>query len=306
MMTYRPIGDGFHMSNDREQDITNLAKWLLGYDMRNRLDEATIDAEFLFRFDPRWCRWVDKIRSNIRVLLGQTGEAPLSLEDGEKWFHHMEVNRGLTVDLATDRVSTHRGGYISLNGPREPSALLDDPLFQAARKGDKDEVDRLRAEIWMEANQTSKILSELERLAQAYGLIPIADDEFRQYSNIEFERMYYDVIGWVLWQNCVPSFRWAITELKRSKTGKGVKKFILPHRWSGAPQRKPSNNRGQNDVRIRTWSIYYLSRQGGGQLIEEDAIKVWNGLFQEYSLEYKSNYQSQLSNIFDRGSTKKP
>lgn len=273
-MIYRPIGIGFPMSNDREQDIINLAKWLLDKVKQNVLDEATIDAEFLFRFDSRWCRWVREIRSNIRVLLGQTGEAPLSLEEGGRWFHHMEVNSGLTVGIDNGRVNTHRGGYVSLNGPREPGALLADPLFQAARKGDQDEANRLWAEIWMEANQTSKILSELERLAQAYGLIPVADDEFRQYSNVELERMFYNVIGWVLWEECVPSFRWPMTELIRNKTGKGIEKIILPHRWSGDPERKPSNDWQRYDVRVRTWAIYYLSREGGGHRTQRDAIDI--------------------------------
>ncbi|MEK7326524.1 MAG: hypothetical protein AAB217_14845 [Chloroflexota bacterium] len=99
--------------NEREESILNLARELRG---RDKIDEANIDAEFLFRFDIALCKWVGKIRGLMHTLIGQTGDAPLSREDGLKVIIHLESNPGvlLTVTIganAHDKITTLKGDY---------------------------------------------------------------------------------------------------------------------------------------------------------------------------------------------------
>jgi hypothetical protein len=303
----------------RERHIISLAHRLLSRlsNDKNILDEATIDAQFLFLFEPTWCTWVSRIRQMMRQMMGQNGDEPLSVEDGARWAVHLDSNPGLRVGLETGpngskyTVSTNRGGYVCLDEE------LDKALGQLPT--DRAEFERLWSQMWMEANQTLKVQKELDRLALAYHLVPSKSDTGDWTPN-EIRQQSQSVVNWVIWGDALPSFppSWPAAILLESKTDDGVKRSIRPWRaprrghwrqnedgsrtWTQDDPEPPK--RMMKEVRVRTWAIYYLTRRGGGRRTEEKAVELWNNQFND-SVE-AHNFRSERSRLFARGTKKRP
>jgi hypothetical protein len=285
--------------HDREQDILQLAGGLL-IRLRNRgdLDEATIDAEFLFRFEPTWCEWVDRIRGMMRAMVGQIDNEPLSLEDGARWLVHLESNVGLQVGVEVEP----NGTRLTIESVRGGYHCFDRELAEALRTMtyDRNEFEHLQQQRWAEANQTAKIQSELWRLAQTYSLVP-SEVEWDKYAPDKIKQQFQSVVNWVIWGEFVPSFPWSMTRLVESKVGRGVKRTIRSHRWGG---KDLGTHRLRLDARVRTWAIYYLTRRGGGQRTEQSAVDLWNDRFPDNQVRLE-NFRDERSRLFSRGARKR-
>jgi hypothetical protein len=304
--------------NARERSIIELVHRLLAELSKNKkaLDEATIDAQFLFRFDPTWCKWVSKIRRMMRQMMGKTGDEALSVEDGAHWLVHLESNPGLRVGLEIGAngpkhtVATARGGYVCFDKELD-KALGKFPLDEA-------EFERLWLQMWMEANRTLKVQKELDRLALAYHLVP-SKSEAGDWTSNEVRQQFQTVVNWVIWGDALPSFppSWPAAILLESETGDGVKRSIRPWRYPRGghwrenedgsriwiPDDREPPKRMMKEIRVRTWAIYYLTKRGGGRRTEEEAVELWNPKFNDNVEAH--NFRSERGRLFARGAKKR-
>lgn len=335
------------VNSRREQDILRFADMLLnGINPRGELappDEATVDAGFLFRFDPVWRKQVSRIRKMMRSLVGQPGDGPLSSEDGARLSVHLYNNPNTSVglkavqngqtnirntDAYTITTSASNGSYHCLD--RQLKKARQAAIRQALH-GDASELEHLRPRVWMEAKQTGEIQIELRRLARAYNLIP-SESEMSDYTPNEVHLMYDSVVNYVIWEHAELSFRWPKTRLRESARRDGMERTIRPYKWpsgmylqdranrnwvTGAWREiesggrifiedKPAQTKSPMSpaVRIRTWSIYYLTRRGGGERTEQAAVDLWNEVFNELSVSSPSNYRKQRTRLFAIGAEK--
>lgn len=314
--------------NEREQGILKLAKGLLiSLHKKSNLDEARVDAEFLFRFEVTWCRWMNRIRGMMRTMIGQTGEGPLSSKDGARWRVHLSSNVGLDVKiiihsgksepqyiiknsrgacsiLDRDLIEHSEGVYSILDQDlrREVHHILTQDLREAVERSDQHraEFERVWRQMWAEANQTSKIQSELERLARYYNLVP-PDHELGEYAPNQIKLQENRVVNWVIYGNFVPLFLWQMTKLVESKVEDEDRQTIRPWKWRN--DESTSDSRLALTTRIRTWAVYYLSRRGGGNLAEPAAVELWNTKFPSSKVELEQ-FQDECSKLFSLGTGK--
>lgn len=294
--------------NDREQNIIKIAKGFRDQSSRKiPLDEATIDANFLFRFEVVWCKWVSNIRGMMWSMIGESSNEPLSSEDGTRWLIHLDANPGVVVGLDITpsetkfTVTTSKGDYRCCFD-KELQEKYNVAIKNAIRPGgDTTQLQRLHEQVWGEANQTAKIQDEIRRLAYAYQLIPINEEEALKYPPTEIRKRFQIVVNWVIWGEIAPSFLWPKTILRENQTDKKIRRTIRPDKWSthNLPTTKP---RIRVDTRIRTWTIYYLTRRGGGQRTEQSAVNLWNEEFSD-TLDLR-NYKSERDRLLKHGSEK--
>jgi hypothetical protein len=154
--------------------------------------------------------------------------------------------------------------------------------------------DRLSWQLWLEANQTAQIQQELWRLAEAYQLVPIRDDQIANVAPVVIREQYLSVLNWVLHGDAVPSFLHSETLLLESRPAGGVKRTIHPHKWASGSARKVAP-RIKETTRVRTWTVYYLTRRGGGKLTEPDAVELWNREFHD-NLDVR-NYRAERDRL---------
>ncbi len=298
-------------TDNRTQDVLELAARLLtrlseGID----LDEAVVDAEFLFRFEVTWCKWVSQIRSVMRAMLGRSGDTPLSDEDGARWLLHLESNVGLRVAMQLGNGEPHyviensrsRGAYHILDDDlEETSHALGERLLRTTEDADAHRAafGQIWRLMWQEANQTSKIQNELDRLVCSYGLVP-ADHKLGEYAPNQIKRQYDCVVSWVVWGRYVPSFLDERTLLIESEVKEESRQTLRPQKWiSGlfSAERMPLK------VRIRTWAIYYCTRRGGGSFDQLSAVELWNARFPDHRV--KSDcYEDDCGKVFAWGTGK--
>jgi hypothetical protein len=288
--------------NEREQKIIQLAKGCLA---QKPLDEATIDANFLFRFDTGWCEWVNKIRQMMWALIGETNNNPLPSESGMKLYVHLDSNLGLSVGMEITPESTKLTMNTETGSYRCFDSDLQEKYQEAIRhivKGNnKEDIDKLHQQMWREANQTAKIQDELWRLAKAYHLVPVTDEESLNFSPREISERFQAVIFWVIRAKIVPSFLWPKTILMESKTYSKIKRTLRPHRWSEHIF-PTEESRLRLGTRVRTWTVYYLTKQGGGKRTEQSAIDLWNEEFSD-TLDIR-NYKNERDRLLKHGCKK--
>ncbi len=305
--------DDVPLTLNRTQVILSLADQLLNATVE--LDEATIDSQFLFRFDPVWYRWVGGTRRLIWLLVAnQDRFEPLTMDDNLhlRWSLHIEDNLGVSVGwdsssgLTIQNVVKNRDGYAPFN--------KDWATQVWEMRDDKETQRQVWSKIWGEANQISKIHDEIFRLGRAYGLIPL-DSEAKDYSENQKEVFHSRVFDWVFWGQITPVFRWPMTQLIESKIG-GVTRSLRPFKlplgyWEDLPdggkvwiaEKFGNTKRITHLVRIRTWAIYYLTRRGGGNRTEQAAVKLWHQAFPQGLVDVK-HFRRERDRLFARGSKK--
>lgn len=296
--------------NEREQHILNLSEGLLTRLCEGGgLDEARVDAEFLFRFEVIWCKWVNRIRTMMRALIGQSSDAPLSDKDGARWLVHLDSNAGLGVGMQLGDAKTHytiensRGGYYILDERLREAydAFVEHSLRTTENPAERErQFDQIWQQMWLEANQTSKIQSELDRLHRAYNLVP-ADHELGEYPLNQVKQQYGNVRNWVLWGLYAPSFFYEKTMLIENEVKDMVGRSIRPWKWPKDQQF--SKERLPLTIRIRTWAIYYLTQRGGGTLEQLAAVELWNARFPGLKVD-PTHYEINRTKLFALGTGK--
>ncbi len=290
--------------NEREREIIQLARgFLTQLSQQKTVDEAAINANFLFRFESVWCEWISKIRQMMWAMMGESSDTPLSSESGARLLVHLESNPGLSVGVnitpegTTFTMTTATGNYRCLD--RDLREKHQAAIRHFATGGDIAEIDRLHQQMWAEANQTTKIQDELWRLARAYQLVSVTDE----FSLRETKERFQRVVTWVIWAEVVPSFLWPKTILLESKTPKRVKRTLRPHKWS--EHIFPTQESGLRlETRVRTWAIYYLTRRGGGERTEQSAVDLWNEQFPCRIVTDLRIYRSERERLLKHGGKK--
>ncbi len=301
----------------REENILNLADQLLKATIE--LDEAIIDSQFLFRFDLSWYRWVCRIRGIVWLLVtDQESQKPLSIENNLhlRWVMHIEDNFGISVGWDSSRGLIIENTIKSKNGYDPFNKELSKQLWEI--RDNKKAGNQIWAKMWGEANQISKIHNEIIRLGRAFGLIP-SSYELDDYSSNQTTDLHARIFNWVMWGQIAPVFRWPMTQLLENKF-QGVVRLTHPHRlpegyWRDLLdggrvwiEKKVGNTkRMTHSVRIRTWTVYYLTRRGGGEQTEQAAVDLWNRTFPDQSpgngLAIK-HFRRERRNLFIKGSKK--
>ncbi len=280
------------------------------------LNEADIDAGFIYRFDPVLNEQLDQARAMMRALVGKDGCEPLSGHDAVRWLIHLEDNPGVRLSITLGgsngtgyAFATDKGAY----------RCLDQELEVAYGRtiGDPSEAERVLKLIFLEANQTNKVQEKIARMGLACGMLPHESGE-RFYSPHDLEQRKQHLIEWVIRGEIVPSFLDEVMDIRDQKVGKGIVRTIRPQRWPHGQWQVASNydrtwhyERGDSkktlrEVRVRTWAIYYLARRGGGRLTELDAIKRWyepTGIAEDEMIKL-TVYQQQRDNLLAGGSSK--
>jgi hypothetical protein len=269
----------------REQKIIEAAT-----DLRGRcqapsqsVDKLEVDAAFVFRLDPLWYRCSATIRRMMRRLLDRPGHGPLSEKDQIIWAWHLMQNRWPQASLGGQEASTHEG-YVG----------LEMGLPRAQEYEQADQTQRRLAG----GPDTDRVRSWLYCLATAYNVIPDSFDPDDWGPN-RIARQYQQLAV------CVMSdrgsrrlFRWERVRLVEQRRGQRRLPAVRPERWAtwvihseGAVTHDEGLAPGWTfapeawDVgamtRIRTFTVYYLSKRGGGRLTEEQAVGVWNVEFKD-------------------------
>lgn len=276
----------------REEEIICLAKRVLALVLSKDMLGADIDAQFLFRFDQRWCAWVSKIRFMMRELIKLPGEGPLPSKEGTEIWVHLDMNRVTRCSMTLGDRSlsiTQRfkieGHYHCYNDELRQS--LDRAIESAFLFRDDTEMNQVWPKVWMEANQTLMLQTEMVNLALAYGLIP-SESETNMYSLDAVRRMYQAVVSWVIRGEIVPSFRRGCTQLYEQ--GDGKERYITLEPNDGFHKNSEDKSlvkrRGRRKgltlkTRVRIWTVHYLTRRGGGRLTETEATALWNQSFDD-------------------------
>ena len=262
--------------------------------------DAQIDAEFLFRFEVGWCRKVGNIREMTCSLFGKSEDEILTPEDIARLWVHLEVNAGLVASINIEPnitrpvLSTAQGNYHILD--RELKHKQEQVAQEAIKSGNTTEIEKILWEVWGEANQTQKILDELWQLARVYRLVPVTDQEIAQFPPTKIQDQFRAVVNWVLWEQVVPSFLYKEMLMIENRYEVGIVRIVRPYPWEGR-QTLTAEDYGIRPVtRVRTWVVYYLTRRGGGRLIEPDAVGLWNREFGDSLTE--RNYRSERQRLF--------
>jgi hypothetical protein len=285
--------------NNRENDILRLAHGFLSFGRELPMD-AQIDAEFLFRFEVGWCRWISGIREMICSLFGKNEFEKLTPDDIARLFVHLEVNAGVVASINIEPnitrpvISTARGNYHILDG--ELKSKQEQIAREAVKTSNTIELEKILWEIWGEANQTQKILDALWRLARAYRLVPIIDKEAAQFPLIKIQDQFRAVVNWVMWEQVVPSFLYKEMLMIENRSGVGIVRIIRPHPWEGKQLPKTDQFGIRPETRVRTWAVYFHTKRGGGRMIEKGAIELWNREFTDTLTE--RNFRSERQRLF--------
>lgn len=289
--------------DERELRIFKLAQGFLSQLAQSRIvDETDIDSNFLFRFDPVWTRRLREIRRMMWGLFVEEKDIPFPSEEGARLLVHLEQNAGISVGInLSEEVSA-----LVIDPPNRKYRLLNSNLKQEQEQGVRSLVQgeditpfqQLHEQVWAEANQTSKIWIELERLAKGFHVIPHTEEEERRFPLEEIKANFRNFINWVIWEHMTPAFLWSKTRLIEYEINGKSYRTIRPYPWSEKdPERTPNL---KLPTRIRTWAIYYLTRRGGGVRTQQAALSLWNEHFTPYSLTDVGNYRHELGRLFHK------
>jgi hypothetical protein len=245
----------------------------------------------------------------MRAMIGQTGDAPLSSEDGARWLLHLDSNVGLSVSMTLGgeepkyTIENARGSYHILDQDvREANQALAQSIQEALESPEeyKAKLARIQELKWLEANQTSKIQSELERLARSYNLVP-SNHRLGEYPLNQVQQQYRSVVSWVIWGHVPPCLPDERTRLVENRVQAENRCSIRPWKWGN--EEPFSANRMPLRTRIRTWAIYFLSERGGGNLQDKVAVALWNSEFPDRAVTLEG-FQDDRTKLFDLGSGK--
>jgi hypothetical protein len=287
------------VSNERKADILHLASKFLE-EMRepNTIpDEVEIDSAFILRFDPICVQQIHRIRQTMHALLGQAGEASFTQDDGWRLYFHLERHWEMRITNDLSQANQIWRFELPQNWGYRP-LLNDDGVNWITLDEQTMKDDPQRRGIVREALQTSKVVDDINRLAFRFGLLPDARER-TEYAPIELQRLWQCIVRWVIFDDPMPRFFRPITRIAELRE-KGFPQ------WLHASQPLPVmtdrlSQKGKAplmpDTRVRTWAIYYLTRRGGGDLIEEEACALMNVPVQAY--------HKQRQKLFALGSKKR-
>jgi len=272
----------------REKGILSLAKET--FRKSGLLFEQEIDAEFLFRFEAGWCSWVAEIRKSLGELAGVDTRGKFNPYLASKLWAHLEANQNVRVDLdrTSISISTDTGGYRPFD---ENLSRRYDHAVESAISGNRFELQNTMVEVAMEARLTARIQSELVRAARVYQIVPVGDDLWSEFSLRQIDDQLVNLRNYVLSGKPIPSFIWSRVRYLETKMNHGVHRVLRPHAAgkSDGVTRKPTHFRLRPTTRVRTWTIYFLTRRGSGTMTEDLAVDLWNHHFKD-SLESR-NYR---------------
>jgi hypothetical protein len=304
--------------NDREKGILNLADDVLAcFDQgEEHFDEAWLDSQFLFRFDPRWTDQVEQVHKMMRAMLHKPVEGELAEEDRIRWYSHILHNFGFAPD---ERAKREPNPYYSL-----------EPLGMHFR-----EDSNWRERCQTEADESLRVRDRLQGMAEVFNLLPNLRVA-REWSPEDLERQFERVASWVIFDSGSPApprkvtrlqggvrvtdtnilFPWQVTRLEERKMDRGIARWIRPRCWDllrdGPVPGTWKGPRMTPFVRVRTWAIYYLSRRGGGRRAVHTtwgigAVPLWNLLYPDEDPDrglHYTKFQSDRRRLFRKGTLK--
>ena len=299
--------------DDREQRIIDLAQRMLnGLEQDRQPDELEIDGNFIFHFDPVWCRREGEIRGMMGELLRQTNsDEPFSVEDAATIHVHLARNSSTEMIIRIDLFNMDRHRYIDVEiAEREMSRYrcLDPQLrevFNPRRpRLDQSHIELMQqreAKMMRERWLTLTIHQEILRMGQNYHILPLGlGHSVEPWTPRQVRDHVTSIVNWILrgeQRTTVPPFPpfWEAMVLIENDTGTSVARTVHP--WEGRPDEDSAGKRGGSKyVRMRTWAIYYLTVRGGGRRTEDKALDLWAEHFNEIVDE--RNYQRQRDSLF--------
>jgi len=267
--------------------------------------ERAIAEAFIFGFESSWCRRLSQVRLLIARLVGREGDALLPEDLATRMWVHLYSNRGLAVTLTLrDRSSTSvsfktaEGTYHPYDESLVPdtSSLLDpDALADPPVRG------QLAAFIG-EARLTQNILDRVNHMARVYQIVPLGEDQWRLFSLEKIEDQLVNLRNFILFGHPTPTLVWPEIAFIESKMPHKVFRWLRPDSATAASlERRSAGTPGlRRDTRIRTWTVYFLTKRGGGSLSERAAVDTWNAYFGD-QLEQR-NFRAERDRLLKLGS----
>jgi hypothetical protein len=280
---------------DREYEILSVAKET--YYRSGLLSSRDIDAEFVFRFDAGWCSRVEGIRTRLKQLAGlQTSEdSPAYLADD--LLEHLDTNRAAVL-----RTDDHPAVFSSVEGGYRP---LDRRMqrrqtggAESGTVGGWSSVRTSTIELEEEARLTSLIWSEINEMAREYQILPSREDPNRRIPDYAIEVQAKDLLDYVVRGTPIPSFVLPKIGYVETRMEHGIQRILKPHAADavGSQLRNPTHFQLRPATRVRTWTVYFLTRRGSGIKTENTAVEAWNSLFRD-TLEAR-NYRRDRYRLF--------
>ncbi|HKZ54636.1 MAG TPA: hypothetical protein VJ123_04080 [Anaerolineales bacterium] len=267
--------------------------------------ERNIDEAFIFRFEHNWCQRVAHIRQLVSRLTGRRTTDHLPEEVAIRVWVHLDLNKGLNISF---RIAQGKEASVSLtttSGAYHPydEALKPDITALMGPSPTSDPQTRARmAGLLSEARLTAEIQDKILTLARVYQIIPMGDDQWRQFPLDRIEIQLVDLRNFLLFQFPVPALIWDNIAFIESRIPSFAARWLRPNYVSSEilSNRRHRSHYPRTGTRIRTWAIYFLTRRGGGALTEASAVAAWNLEFND-TLEQR-NFRSDRDRLLRLGS----
>lgn len=286
------------MSTDRARARSVIDFAVDFIDESGHASEQEIDRNFIFRFEYGWQLRVGIIRKWISELARNPGPPDLLPEDlRPKMWAYLELNKYLMdmPDITTPAQASER------NPPFRPfnDQLKDryELAIKAAIHGSPQELYTIKAKVDEEKERVRRIQSEILRIARQYQIVPLGSDLWSRFPLDSIEEQLVNLRNHLLFDYPIPKFIWPQVKFLESPTDEGITRWLRPVRARSHTQPQTSY-RMRTRTRVRTWAVYFLTRRGGGEFIEERAVELWNEAMNDTLAprNYRTNRKQLLAN----------
>lgn len=269
------------MENDsREHQIFNIASGL--FNREREIGDQEIDRNFIFRFEYGWRLRVDKVRNLINQLAGIEASSELLPSDmSPKMWAYLEGTKNLIdfpENITLDESFNIEYPFRPFN---EDVSNAYEKSISAAISGNRQQLEQLLPLIQKEKEFVRSLQNSVLLIAQQYQIVPLGFDLWNRFAFKDIELSLVNLRNYFLFNHPIPKFIWPNIRYIESKVDKSILRWLRPDVALSDSSNSLHRSQIRQSTRIRTWSIYFLTKRGGGHYSEDEAIDLWNMTFDD-------------------------
>jgi hypothetical protein len=239
--------------------------------------EQDIDREFLFRFEYGWNLRVERLRRCINRLAGRRDSSSIMPESlGAKMWAYLEITNHFMDCPQPRRDPTDREQAPPFRPFNDQKREDYDVAISSAIWGDNIQLSKIQYEVDKDMELVKKIQEDLLRFGMQYQIVPLSLDQWERIPLEKIDDHLVNLRNHILFDYPLPRFIWSSIRYLESPTEKAVTRWLRPIEATNLKSHKESTRRLRSRTRTRTWTVYFLSRRGGGQFTEPQAVEIWN------------------------------
>lgn len=278
--------------SNNQQQILNLASELINSDAT--MSEQHIDCNFIFRFEYGW-----KLRTNnIRTMLNQLARIGdsnklIPADVSPKMWAYLEATKYLMVFPETITLDES----FRIENPFRPFDEKHsdnyDKAISAAIGGSRAQLEDIWPRIQQEKDFVRHLQNTILLTGQQYQIVPLSFDLWGNFAFKDLEFSLVNLRNYFLFDSPIPKFIWDEITYIESKVNHGVLRWLRPDPVPNGSGNSLQTKQVRPLTRIRTWAVYFLTRRGGGQFTEPEAVDLWNHHFSDNLV--PRNFRSERS-----------